>query len=144
MPSDGVIAICFTLFVIGLTTWAMNTNEYNLVSQHGCTGDCYNEWRENTGGVVQVAAEQAAARATASPEELGEAAYMTCIACHGADGSGGVGPRVAGQSVDDLAAALLQYRGGETRGAQSSLMWSQARELSDDDIANLAAYMGSL
>lgn len=144
MTSDIGIAVCFGLFVLGLTAWAMNTNEYDVVSQHGCTGECYMQWRESTGGVVQIAAAAAQARAQASPEELGAAAFAACVACHGADGSGGVGPRVAGQSADDLATALLQYRAGETRGPQSSLMWSQAKEMSDDDIANLAAYMATL
>ncbi|NND69276.1 MAG: c-type cytochrome [Halioglobus sp.] len=121
----------------------MNTNEYDNVSQHGCTGECYEEWRAATGGVVAIAQAQVEARAQASPEELGAPLYAGCVACHGADGGGGVGPQLAGQSVDELAGALLQYRNGETRGAQSVLMWSQAREMSDDDINNLAAYIST-
>ncbi len=144
MSSDGIIAVCFSVFVAVLTAWAMITNEYDVTSQHGCTGECYAAWRERTGGVVQMAAAQAAALAEAGPGERGAAVYASCVACHGADGSGGVGPRLAGQSIDAISGALLQYRAGETRGAQSSLMWGQARELSDDDIANLAAFIATL
>ena len=55
-----------------------------------------------------------------------------------------MGPALTGQSADALAAMLLQYKNGETRGAQSALMWTQAADLSDDDIQNLSAYIETL
>jgi cytochrome c553 len=91
-----------------------------------------------------VAAAAAAARAEASPEELGKQAYVGCIACHGAKGEGGVGPTLAGQAAADIATKLLQYKNGETLGSQSALMWSQAAQLSDQDIDNLAAFIEAL
>lgn len=94
--------------------------------------------------MVALAAAQAEARASASPEELGKQAYLGCVACHGAGGEGGVGPAVVGQSATDIAQKLVQYRNGETRGSQSALMWSQAAQLSQADIDNLAAYIGTL
>jgi cytochrome c553 len=39
---------------------------------------------------------------------------------------------------------LIQYRNGETRGSQSALMWSQAAQLDDAAIENLAAYIQTL
>ena len=63
---------------------------------------------------------------------------------HGADGEGGIGPALEGQSITDIADKLIAYKNGETRGAQSALMWSQAKQLSDGDIDNIAAYVNTL
>lgn len=144
MSLENIGIILFTCFALGLPLVAMQQNSYERLSVHGCVGECYDEWKASTGGIVAVAQAQAEAKAAASPVELGKQAYVGCVACHGARGEGGVGPALSGQGVDDLTAALLQYRNGETRGGQSSLMWSQAAELSDDDIENLAAYIETL
>jgi len=39
---------------------------------------------------------------------------------------------------------LMQYKNGETRGAQSALMWGQAANLTLEDMENLQAYIDSL
>ena len=122
----------------------MQANEHDGRSVSSCSGECYEQWREQTGGIVAVAAAQAVKKAEASPIELGKQAFTSCIACHGASGEGGVGPTLAGQSSTDIAAKLVQYKQGETRGNQSALMWSQAAQLSDKDIANLADYIETL
>ena len=106
--------------------------------------DCYEAWKDETGGIVAVAQAKALAKAEASPEELGKAAYTGCIACHGANGEGGIGPALAGQPPEELVAKLVQYKNGETRGTQSALMWSQASTLSSDDMNNIAAFVQSL
>ena len=89
----------------------------------------------NIEGGVQVAAVEA------SP---GEAKYAACGACHGAQGGGGVGPALAGQSVEYIVGRLNQYKAGEKVGNQSNLMWGQAASLSDQDIQDLAEYTASL
>lgn len=143
MSRHSVVLILFGVLAVGFPLWAMQENGRDGGSVHQCTGDCYDDWREATGGVVEVARATALARAEASPEALGEAAYIGCVACHGAAGEGGLGPQLAGQPVIDIASALKMYRAGETRGAQSALMWSQAKEMSDTDIDNLAAYIAT-
>ena len=75
---------------------------------------------------------------------LGKEKYIGCVACHGAGGEGGVGPALNNQSAVEIADKLIRYKNGETIGGQSSLMWSQASMLSNDDIDNLAAYIESL
>jgi cytochrome c553 len=144
MRKETVTIWLFFFFAIGLSLWAMQNNEHDGSSISSCSGECYEQWREQSGGVVAVAEQQAAKKAEASPVELGQQAYVGCVACHGAGGEGGVGPALAGQSVTDLAAKLLQYKQGETRGNQSPLMWSQAAQLSDKDIEHLAAYIETL
>lgn len=66
-----------------------------------------------------------------------------CQACHGADGNG-VGdpqyPILAGQYADYLAQSLKGYRSG---ARVNVIMQGFAGTLSDQDIADLAAYFSS-
>ena len=68
----------------------------------------------------------------------------TCVGCHGANGEGGVGPKLAGQSAEDIAAKLHKYKAGEQVGPMTSMMAPMAQGLSDDDIKNIAAYIATL
>lgn len=67
-----------------------------------------------------------------------------CGDCHGATGISPQGtsyPNLAGQKPAYLSQALVAYR-DKTR--QHPLMTGMAKDLSDSDIANLAAYFASL
>ena len=81
----------------------------------------------------------AAQTAAAGNPELGRAKAAACVACHGEDGLGTAPnfPVLAGQYADYLALALRQYRSGER---DNVLMAPIAANLSDADIADLAAY----
>ena len=73
----------------------------------------------------------------------GKATGQSCIDCHGADGNNPIDPtypKLGGQYGDYLAHALQAYR-ASTR--DHMLMTPQAQSLSDQDIADLAAYFGS-
>ena len=144
MSTHTISLVIFACFAFGLPLWGMQHNGIGEGSIHNCSGDCYQQWQQQTGGVLALAEAKAAADAAASPAELGKQAYAGCIACHGAQGEGGVGPSVAGQAASDISAKLVQYRNGETRGKQSALMWSQAAALDDSGIENLAAYIQTL
>ena len=91
--------------------------------------------------VVNVAGGTTVAAVAALP---GEAKYAACGACHGAQGRGGVGPALAGQTVEYIVNRLNQYKAGEKVGNQSNLMWGQAAGLSDQDIDDLAEYIDTL
>ena len=78
-----------------------------------------------------------------SPVDKGKRLYPACAACHGGNGEGGIGPALAGQTSDAITTKLAAYKAGETLGAQSALMWGQAAGLSEEDIANLAAYISN-
>ena len=144
MKHINIPIVLFTLFAFGLPIWAMNNNDFPRTSVHGCKGECYEKWRQETGGVVTLLAAQQAAKAAASPEELGKGKYLGCVACHGAGGEGGVGPALQGQAATAIADKLMRYKSGETIGPESSLMWSQASMLTASDIDNLAAYIDTL
>jgi len=78
----------------------------------------------------------------AGDAKAGEAASATCAACHGADGNSTIptNPKLAGQYESYLVQALKSYRSGER---QSAIMSGFASGLSDQQIADLAAYFSS-
>ncbi|MEH6592174.1 MAG: c-type cytochrome [Halioglobus sp.] len=143
MKAETLVIVLFTAFALGLPMWGMSRNE-PAPNNHGCSGSCYDEWKTATGGVVAIEKAAIKVRQEASPEQLGKAAYTGCIACHGAQGEGGIGPMLTGQTGEDIMAKLIQYKNGETRGNQSALMWSQAALLEKPDIENIAAFVQTL
>lgn len=70
----------------------------------------------------------------------------SCMACHGAEGKVSVPmyPNLAGQNAMYLEHALQAYKKGERNGGQPEVMKAYVSALSDDDIADLAAYYASL
>lgn len=74
------------------------------------------------------------------------ASGQACVDCHGADGNAPIDasyPKLGGQYHDYIAHALQAYRSGDRGGSPTTdLMASQAKELSDQQIADLAAYFG--
>ena len=117
-------------------------NDPGLAKKVGITKDqrAAIENRIKSFSVVNVAGATAVA-AAALP---GEAKYAACGACHGAQGGGGVGPALAGQTVEYIVGRLNQYKAGEKVGNQSNLMWGQAAGLSDQDMNELAEYIVTL
>lgn len=71
----------------------------------------------------------------------GQSLYTTCIGCHGAAGEGGVGPKLAGQTADNLTAKMKAYRAGEQVGPMTAMMAPMAASLTDDEIDALADYI---
>jgi cbb3-type cytochrome c oxidase subunit III len=71
--------------------------------------------------------------------DQGKSKSITCAACHGADGNSAAAdyPKLAGQHMTYLASTLKAYRDGSRANA---IMAGMAVALSDEDIADLAAY----
>ncbi len=82
--------------------------------------------------------------------EAGKAKSLTCAGCHGADGNSliPINPKLAGQHAKYLEKQLQELKlGGQTGGKQGRYdpaMSAMAVSLSDEDIADLAAYYSSL
>jgi len=74
----------------------------------------------------------------------GKTKYATCAACHGAQGQGGAGPKLAGQKAEVIVQKLTAYKNKQQVGPQSQLMWGMAGALSADDIKNIAAYTATM
>lgn len=73
--------------------------------------------------------------------------YAPCATCHGADGRSNVVPqypKIGGQHAEYLVNALKAYRDGRRQGTYASIMREAAKQLSDSDIEQLAAYIESL
>lgn len=73
----------------------------------------------------------------------GEEKAVTCLACHGPAGAKSITPDIpilAGQHQDYLTQTLQAYRSGSR---QQPVMSTFAQQLSDQDIADLAAYFSA-
>ena len=70
---------------------------------------------------------------------------LACAACHGSQlqGAGDV-PRLAGVHPIYIARQLYRFRDGTRNGAGAPLMKAAVDRLTDEDIVNLSAYLGSL
>ena len=75
--------------------------------------------------------------------KAGEERYnKSCINCHGAAGKGVASyPKVSGKEISYTKSKLETYRDGIKIGPNSSLMIMMAKPLTDEEIADLAAYL---
>ncbi len=87
-----------------------------------------------------------AGNAAAGDAAAGKAKSAVCAACHGADGIAVIPgyPNLKGQNEQYIVTAIKAYKNKERNGGLAPVMQAQASMLSDDDIANLAAYFASL
>ena len=86
--------------------------------------------------------------ATAAPSPAGDVAAgrrkaLACQACHGLDGLSKLpdAPHLAGQPERYLVKSLDEYRKGVRK---NELMTLVVKDLSDQDIADLASYYGAI
>ncbi len=74
--------------------------------------------------------------------QAGKAKAATCVACHGANGQGvAPNPALTGKTDDQLVQAMKDYKSGKRDNA---IMKGMVSSLSEQDMANLAAYYASL
>ena len=76
----------------------------------------------------------------------GKGKVAMCSACHGANGVG-IGPtfpNLAGQKADYMALQLKAFKDGSRKGANAAQMVGMVAALSDQDMADIAAYYASL
>ena len=91
---------------------------------------------------VAQASDVAAAHVAGGDAEAGKAKSMVCAACHGADGNSAVAiwPKLAGQSENYLRNQIIAFRDGDRVDPS---MQPMVANLSDQDVADLAAYFSS-
>lgn len=85
----------------------------------------------------------ASSSVTAGDAAAGKAKSVVCASCHGVAGisSNPMWPNLAGQQEQYLSKQMKDFRDGARKDPMMSPM---VAALSDDDIANLAAYYSSL
>lgn len=73
------------------------------------------------------------------------ASALVCSSCHGARGVGEIAsyPYLAGQYKDYLQQSLTAYKAGKRKGVNATIMQAQMMNLSEQDIADLAAFYAS-
>ncbi len=72
----------------------------------------------------------------------GEDKAAACAGCHGANGEGsGDNPAIAGLDVELFKSGMQAYKSGEKEDPMMNML---VAPLSDEDIADLAAYFASL
>jgi cytochrome c553 len=81
--------------------------------------------------------------AHAADIKAGRQKALQCQACHGLDGQAKLpdAPNLAGQTAVYLVKALKDFRSGARKNDMMALV---VRNLSDDDIADLAAYFAAI
>lgn len=92
------------------------------------------------------AAAPAAAKPLVGNADTGRTLTYTCQGCHGIEGYKNAYPsfkvpKIGGQSADYLANALLEYRTGNRK---HPTMQAQAQSFSDQDIADIAAFLSTV
>lgn len=136
------------IFVVaGIIVTTISTSSLEIQGHpdtNKCIGECYANYVAANGNIVAQERAKAEAAAAMSPAQLGKTTFVSCQACHGAGGEGGVGPQLQGHNAAFIVDALNTYKANGTRGAQSALMWGVAAPLNEADITNLAAYIESL
>lgn len=92
---------------------------------------------------VAVVVAEFACAANAADVAKGRAKAVQCQACHRMDGIARIpeAPNLAGQNEDYLIKAMKDFKSGARQNEMMSLV---AKPLSDDDIANLAAFYHGL
>lgn len=100
----------------------------------------------DTAASAPVAAAPAAAAATSGDATRGKGLTYTCRGCHGVTGYKNAYPsyhvpKLGGQSETYLNNALKEYREGKRK---HPTMQAQAESFSEQDIADIAAYLSSI
>ena len=85
----------------------------------------------------------ASGHAHAGDARAGRQKLTTCQGCHGLDGlsKNPEAPNLAGQLESYLVRSLAAYKTGERRNESMNIV---AKDLSDEDIADVAAYYASI
>lgn len=99
-------------------------------------------------GVATATVAVATAVADSATHIAGEAAYVKCKACHGADGKTialGKSPAIAGQTKEELITKLNEYKAGTRNvSGMGALMKSQVDSMDDAAIEAVSIYISTL
>ncbi|ALP52869.1 hypothetical protein Tel_06705 [Candidatus Tenderia electrophaga] len=83
-----------------------------------------------------------AAPVSAGNAQQGKSLSAQCSSCHGPEGQGmGSNPALAGMDADAFVQSLKAYQAGERKHMMMEMM---AKKLSEQEMADLAAYYASL
>ncbi|NUS60048.1 MAG: cytochrome c [Lysobacter sp.] len=130
----------FAIALLTLALAACSGGEAPAAAEGEAAAEAHEAAKSSSAGLPHGDIEAGMALATTKNATTGQA----CVDCHGADGNAPIDPtypKLGGQYHDYLEHALLAYRKGDREHA---LMGSQAKDLTDQQIADLAAYFNSV
>ena len=130
----GATTLFFSIFLYA------TGNELTMKTNGNCSGECYQEYVTQFGDVVEHERRKQQL-AAGDPFSDIRGLWAGCAACHSANGSGGIGPKLAGQTADYISNKLVIYKNNGTVGAQSALMWGQAAMLTDGQIDTISKFI---
>ena len=130
----GATTLFFSIFLYA------TGNELTMIRNGDCTGECYQEYVNQFGDVVEHERRKQAL-AAGDPFSDIRGLWAGCAACHGANGAGGIGPQLTGQTAAYITDRLVTYKNNGTVGAQSALMWGQAAMLTDGQIDTISRFI---
>ena len=110
MKELGLVLVGCAVFAVFFAGVIYPELEYKGYSRnHACTGQCYADYVAEYGTAVEIlqAKQELAA---GDPFSNIRSLWAGCAACHGAQGQGGVGPMLAGQSSIDIVGKLTTYK----------------------------------
>jgi cytochrome c553 len=141
MRELGMVVMGCVFFVVFFNAVIYPEIEYKGFSNSSsCTGKCYEEYVALNGTSVEIEQKKKALAATDPFSDI-RSLWSGCVACHGANGEGGVGPMLAGQTADYISGRLISYKNGEQVGPMSALMWGQAAKLSQKEIDTIGEFI---
>ncbi|NPA03983.1 MAG: c-type cytochrome [Epsilonproteobacteria bacterium] len=115
---------------------------------HEVTHEVTEKVAKTTAPLLPGAAQEAAQEEVVGDPEKGKTLFVKCASCHGPKGERhalGKSAVIAGMDKDELIKILKEYKEGTlNKYGMGALMKGQVADLSDKDIADLAAYISSL
>ena len=129
--------------------WLRDRDGFERLEHSSATADAirsgYADMMLQTSLAVFVLGRIVVGQAAAQDVSAGGALYEdVCRNCHGPTGKGMASfPKLVGNSPEYIVDRLMAYRAGEKVGPNTALMMPVAAELSDQDIADVAAYITS-
>ena len=139
MRELGIVLVgCAVFMIFFMGVIYPGVEHKNVKSNTTCTGQCYADYVEENGTVVEILQAQQAL-AAGDPFSDIRSLWSGCAACHGKQGQGqGMFPMLAGQSKDYISGRLISYKNREKIGMNSTMMWGQAAALSDRQIEQIS------
>jgi cytochrome c553 len=122
---------------------AYKAGDRSHATMHANASNLTDQDMENIAAYVSSFASSKTSPPVTGNPAAGKERSQLCLACHGEDGNGTnpTYPRLAGQYEDYLLKALRGYKSGARNNA---IMKGMATPLSEQDMADLAAYYASL
>ena len=132
------MCLCFVLFFNAVIYPDIEIKGFSNINS--CTGECYEEYVKIHGTAPEIERRK---KEIASADEFSsiKPLWAGCAACHGQEGEGGVGPKLAGQTADYISGRLNAYKNKEEIGPMSAMMWGQAGMLSENDINTIGKFI---